>query len=75
MAKSSRVPLRLGKQRKTGAMGKRHIFTHRRKAKGTPLAVAIILLFALAIWAGTGPDPDLPPIYLRAAPMEGPLND
>jgi hypothetical protein len=52
-------------------MRKRYIFIHRqRTGRGRMAAVAVLLLIALAVWANTLPDPQLPAIYLKAAPVD-----
>ncbi len=52
-------------------MRKRYIFARRnRTGQGRRLALAIILLLGLAVWASTREDPNLPPIYLKAAPID-----
>lgn len=53
------------------ARRKRYVFARRnRTGQGRRLAIAIVLLFGLALWASTREDPNLPPIYLRAAPVD-----
>lgn len=43
---------------------------HRRQGNRRTVLVATLLLLGLAIWAGTAQDPELPPIYLKAAPVD-----
>ena len=55
-------------------MRKRSIFARRKQTgQGRRLAIAIVLLLGLAVWAGTREDPNLPPIYLKAAPIDSQL--
>jgi hypothetical protein len=52
-------------------MRKRYIFARkRRNGQNRAMMVAIVALFGLAVWASLGSDPELPPIYLRAAPVD-----
>ncbi len=56
-------------------MRKRYIFARRqRDGQGRRLALAILFLVALTVWASTREDPNLPPIYLKAAPIDPQLN-
>jgi hypothetical protein len=55
-------------------MRKRYIFARRRQRRGRIIAAAIAILLGLAIWSGSAQDPQLPPIYLKAAPFE-PLDE
>lgn len=49
---------------------KRRIFIRRGEGNRRTVLVATLLLLGLAIWAGTAQDPQLPPIYLKAAPVD-----
>lgn len=49
---------------------KRYIFIRRRQGNRRTVLLATLVLLGLAIWAGTAQDPQLPPIYLKAAPVD-----
>lgn len=49
---------------------KRYIFVRRRQGNRRTVLLATVILLGLAIWAGTAQDPNLPPIYLKAAPVD-----
>lgn len=60
----------------TGAVGsilmrkKQRIFIRRHQGNRRTVLLATLVLLGLAIWAGTVQDPQLPPIYLKAAPVD-----
>lgn len=60
----------------TGAVGsivmrkKQRIFIRRHQGNRRTVLLATLVLLGLAIWAGTAQDPQLPPIYLKAAPVD-----
>ncbi|VUX47626.1 hypothetical protein DF3PA_60105 [Candidatus Defluviicoccus seviourii] len=49
---------------------KQRIFIRRRQGNRRTVLLATLVLLGLAIWAGTAQDPQLPPIYLKAAPVD-----
>jgi len=50
---------------------KKYIFARkRRRDNGRTLLYAVMILTGLAIWSNLARDPQLPPIYLKAAPYQ-----